>query len=332
MTTPEPVLSIVLPVFNRAGSLRRALDSVLASAVQARVAPGEVEVIVVDDGSTDASGDAARAFAARAGSALAVTTLRQDNAGPAAARNLGLSRARAPHVAFLDSDDLWFDWTMAACLRAVAALPDAALFFLKPCVFTDGRAPVPTRKGGSSLSVHDGFVAASQNCFDRSFGTNNVIVRRDVIERLDGFAVEFRCLEDTDLFLRADPEGPCVIFEGDDLLGRQRGHCDSLTDDWAWVLDGFQKMKRKERAGLYPKGRGGDPRRLALYAGTAVRASRLCFANGRPGKAYGVFFRNLGIILRGGKSRWVWRLPFTPLLSMLRPQNYPFRLRPAALS
>ncbi|MBA3324827.1 MAG: glycosyltransferase family 2 protein [Rhodobacteraceae bacterium] len=329
MTTDDPILSVVIPVYNRARGVACAIGSVLSSAAAAELPPGRIEIVVVDDGSTDGSAGAARAAGAAGAQQVATNVLRQANAGPAAARNLGAAMARAPHIAFVDSDDLWLDWTLPACLEAMAAHPEAALFFLKACVFTDDTPLAPVR-GRREVVVHDGFVSAALAHGGRSFGTNNVIVRRDVFERLGGFAPEFRCLEDTDFFLRADTKGTCVVFECEDLLGRRRGHPDSLTDNWVHVVDGLEKMQRKESAGRYPHGAGGDPRRLFFLAGTAVRATRLCFASGETAAAYRVFFRNIAVMPRGGAARWLLRLPLTPLLSLLRPRSYPFRIRPAA--
>ncbi len=326
---PEPRLSVVVPIYNRAGTVGDCIASVCASAAAARLARGAIELILVDDGSSDGSLDVARAAAEAGGPEVAPVLIAQRNAGAAAARNAGAARARARFIAFLDSDDLWFDWTLAACLAALEEHPGAALLFLRPCPFSSGRPLRPIRRGGTFGVPHDGFIDGARAFRTRALGTNNVIVRRDVFRRLGGFAPEFRCLEDTDLFLRADREGPCVMLDGDDLMGRRRGEDDSLTDNWVWVLDGLTKMKARERAGGYPGGPGGDPRRVSFVAGAAVRVSRLCFANGRPGRAYAVFVGNLQLILAGGRGRWIWRLALTPLLAMLRPGSYKFRLRPA---
>jgi glycosyltransferase involved in cell wall biosynthesis len=327
MTTPDPTLSVVIPVYDREAGIAAAIRSILSSARAAGVRPGAVEIVVVDDGSRDGSAAAARRAGAMGAPLVPVRVIEQANAGPAAARNRGVAACRAPYVAFVDSDDLWFDWTLEACLRAIARHPLAALYFLKACPFSDELALAP-RRGPQIVTAFDGFVSASLAFAGRSFGTNNVIVRRDVFDRLGGFAPEFRCLEDTDFFLRADAAGPCVVFDGEDLLGRRRGDADSLTDNWFYVVDGLTKMQRNEAAGVYPRGARGDRRRAYFVAGTAVKATRLCFANGRPTVAYRVYFRNAAAIVRGGAARWLLRLPLTPLLSVLRPRSYPFRLRP----
>ncbi len=90
-----PLISCIVPVFNGERYLKEALDSILAQTYR------PLEVLVVDDGSTDGTAAVVRSYGAQ------VRSLYQPNAGPAAARNLGLRAARGESVAFLDADDLW---------------------------------------------------------------------------------------------------------------------------------------------------------------------------------------------------------------------------------
>src|SRR5512139_3834983 len=91
----SPLVSVVIPTYNRAWCLRQAVDSVLAQEF------GDFELIVVDDGSTDATADLLAAYADR------IRVLRQANHGVSAARNAGIAAARGGLFAFLDSDDIW---------------------------------------------------------------------------------------------------------------------------------------------------------------------------------------------------------------------------------
>jgi glycosyltransferase involved in cell wall biosynthesis len=94
-TRLQPLVSCIVPVFNGELYLREALDSALQQTYQ------RLEIIAVDDGSTDRTADILTTYADR------VRALRQSNAGPAAARNRGLREMRGEFVAFLDADDLW---------------------------------------------------------------------------------------------------------------------------------------------------------------------------------------------------------------------------------
>jgi len=108
----SPLVSVVVPTYNRGYCLARTIDSALGQTHPA------VEVIVVDDGSQD---DTAEVVSSRYGGDARVRLMRQANAGVAAARNAGMRAARGDYVALLDSDDVWEPWKLelqVACMRA----------------------------------------------------------------------------------------------------------------------------------------------------------------------------------------------------------------------
>lgn len=110
-------VSVVVPLYNKAAWVQRALDSI------SRQTHAPLEVLVVDDGSTDGSDRIARAHA------LAhprFRVLRQPNAGPGAARNAGAAQARGEVLAFLDADDAWAPDYLADAVRALRAWPEVA--------------------------------------------------------------------------------------------------------------------------------------------------------------------------------------------------------------
>jgi glycosyltransferase involved in cell wall biosynthesis len=113
MTLSE-IVSVIIPVFNGAAFLAEAIESVR----QQRFGP--LEIIIVDDGSTDGSFDLAEGMAE-------VQCFRQDNKGPAAARNLGVQRANGSLLAFLDADDLWTKEKLALQMAALRNDPSLNL-------------------------------------------------------------------------------------------------------------------------------------------------------------------------------------------------------------
>jgi glycosyltransferase involved in cell wall biosynthesis len=125
----EPAfVSVVIPTYNRAYCLARAIDSALAQS------HARVEVLVIDDGSTDGTGELVRGRYAGDGR---VRYFRQTNAGVVAARNAGLNAVRGDFVALLDSDDEWYPWKLQAQLAALRFLPHAGM------VWTDMEAVDP---------------------------------------------------------------------------------------------------------------------------------------------------------------------------------------------
>jgi glycosyltransferase involved in cell wall biosynthesis len=110
---PSPLVSVVVGTFNGGRYLGEALDSVLAQDHPA------VEMIVVDDGSTDATPEIVAGYSG-------LRSIRQPNRGQGAAKNSGVAAARGELIAFLDHDDVWFPAKLSRQVAALAARPDAA--------------------------------------------------------------------------------------------------------------------------------------------------------------------------------------------------------------
>src|SRR6187551_2399542 len=117
---PTPLVSVIVPTFNRAYCLNRAVDSVLAQT------HANCEVLIVDDGSTD---DTAERVQQWYGNRSNVRYLKQANAGVSAARNTGLRAATGDFIALLDSDDVWLRWKIEVQLACLAALPEAGMIW-----------------------------------------------------------------------------------------------------------------------------------------------------------------------------------------------------------
>ena len=113
------LISCVIPVFNGERFLGEALESVLAQTYQ------PVEIIVVDDGSTDGTAEVAAHYHKQ------ISFLRQSNQGPATARNLGLSVARGEYIAFLDGDDLWHPEKLKGQIKRLQEHPEIDLCFTR---------------------------------------------------------------------------------------------------------------------------------------------------------------------------------------------------------
>jgi glycosyltransferase involved in cell wall biosynthesis len=115
-STAAPV-SVVIPTYNRQDLLGRAIESVLKQTVPVS------EIIVIDDGSTDATRELARAYRD------SIRYVYQENRGTAAARNRGIRESRFQWVAFLDHDDEWLPEQIALQLHALAQGPQAVLCY-----------------------------------------------------------------------------------------------------------------------------------------------------------------------------------------------------------
>src|SRR5436190_15605234 len=129
------LVSIIVPTYNRAYCIEKTLDSALAQT------HGDLEIVVVDDGSTD---DTEALMARRYGAEPRVRYIRQANTGVTGARNHGLREARGDYIAFLDSDDLWLPWKLEAQLACLAAVPEAGMVWTDmDAMNTDGAVVAP---------------------------------------------------------------------------------------------------------------------------------------------------------------------------------------------
>lgn len=112
------LLSVIVPTFNRAYCVARSIDSALSQTWR------NVEVVVVDDGSTDGTPDLMKQ---RYGGDTRVRYIRQENTGVSGARNTALRLAQGDYIAFLDSDDLWSPWKAELQIRCLEALPGVGM-------------------------------------------------------------------------------------------------------------------------------------------------------------------------------------------------------------
>jgi glycosyltransferase involved in cell wall biosynthesis len=197
-------LSVIMPVWNAETYVADAVSSVLAGA------EGLLELLVVDDGSTDRSAEVVAGFGAP------VRLVRQANAGVSAARNRGLREARAPLIGFLDADDLWAAGSPDPRRRALETDPDADVAMGRMRSFVTGI-------DGATPDVLEPFASPA-------FGAG--LFRRRAFDRAGLLDAEVRNAEDVEWLLRARQAGVRVITI-DDVVTRYRLRPGSLTRDRA---------------------------------------------------------------------------------------------------
>ncbi len=162
-----------------------------------------MEVIVVDDGSVDRTWEILERYAGR------VLVLRQANAGPGAARNVGIQVSTGAFVAFMDSDDELIPGRLAMQLGYMVSHPQVVLSF--GAIAFRSRPDVPYL---STLDLCDDWVVMPDpyrhllTSGGECINTMTAMARRECLIRLGGFATRFRCGEDTDLWARLAELGP----------------------------------------------------------------------------------------------------------------------------
>ena len=178
-------VAVVIAAYNQARFLPDALDSVLGQTLS----PGEI--LVVDDGSTDATAEVVARYAPR------VSYLRQENAGARAARNAGLDQTSSPWVAFLDADD-W--WEPDALERLLAAF-DEDTGIAAPAYVPVDAAGRPT--GPVWVKRTPGPFMTTEGLLTRDADVPGCVYRRAVFKRCGRFDPKLRVAGDYEMFLRA---------------------------------------------------------------------------------------------------------------------------------
>ena len=204
-------ITAVIPSYNRRESLARALRSVLAQTLPV------AQVVVVDDGSSDASAAmVARDFPG-------VELIRQANRGVSAARNRGIEAARGDWIALLDSDDCWLPHKIARVREAAARHPGFALYHSDEIWVRRGRRVNPARKHRK----HGGWIF--RHCLPLcAISPSAAVIRRDRLVELGGFDESLPACEDYDLWLRLCSRYP-VHFIDEALVTKYGGHADQLS-------------------------------------------------------------------------------------------------------
>ena len=196
MPSPATPVSVIIPTHNRAGFLGRAIESVLSQSY------ANFELIVVDDGSIDET----QSLLASYGTAL--PSLRQENCGPAAARNAGISAARHSLLAFLDSDDQFTKNKLELQVSAMEAQPELLISHTQETWFRNGhhlnQKKRHTKEGG------DLFARSLELCV---VGMSTVMARRELFDRVGLFDESFPCCEDYELWLRASAAHPFLLVD-----------------------------------------------------------------------------------------------------------------------
>ncbi|MEA3377272.1 MAG: glycosyltransferase [Chloroflexota bacterium] len=206
----EPTVSVIIPTYNRREYVQEAIDSVLAQTYK------DYEIIVVDDGSTDGTGEALKA---RYGDGIRYVW--QENQGESVARNRGTDMARGEYVGFLDSDDLYLPHKLEKQVPILEESPDVGMVFAGAWIIDEEG----DRVGDKTLD--NGTDAESFDTTDLYFsnfigGPSTTLIRKGVFDRTGVFDPEIRFAEEWDLWLRIVSESRVVGL--DEMLACIRRH------------------------------------------------------------------------------------------------------------
>lgn len=236
----NPLVSVIIPVYNRKDFLKIALDSVLEQTY------GNFECLVIDDGSDNPLTEVKEDYQGD----RRVRLLSQSHRGVSSARNLGIREASGSLLAFLDSDDAWVKRKLEKQVLLMENNPDALLSHTEEVWYRNGKhlnQMAKHKKSGGEV-----FERCLELC---CIGMSTMMCRTELIKEIGFFREDFPACEDYELFLRFASKHD-VVFLDEPLTIKQGGHSDQLSRQVG--LDKFRiraLVLLLENANLSPKQR-----------------------------------------------------------------------------
>ena len=296
------MFSVVIPVFNRLNVLREALDSVRAQRYT------DYEIIVVDDGSTDGT----PAYLQSLGDRVRVVT--QHNRGPGSARNAGAAVAKGDYLAFLDSDDLWFPWTLECMARVIAERSPALIAARYLNADDDAAVNRVIEEPLDYQNFADYFASASHRF---TVGAGMTVISRRAFAESGGFTTRVINGEDHDLILRIGTErGFAQVLQPITMAWRRHQH--SETADLTKTVAGMKYLIEQESAGRYPGGAvRADERRRIITRHVRPVALR-CAQVGRRAEGLDLYRSTFAWNAAAGHWAYLAALPVLSAWSLIR--------------
>jgi len=211
MLMNPPLVSVILPTFNRAWTLKDAVDSVLNQDYP------YIELIVIDDGSEDNTQELLGRYKNR------VVILKQENSGVSAARNAGIKNSHGEFIALLDSDDTWDKRKISCQVEFFKRHPEALICQTEEVWIRKGKRVNPKVKHKKPSGMI--FEASLELCL---VSPSAVMMRRQLFDLKGYFNEEFIVCEDYDLWLRVSATLPVFLIDKPYTIKRG-GHTDQLS-------------------------------------------------------------------------------------------------------
>lgn len=293
-----PLLTAAIICYNRPKLVRDAIESVLAQQFQ------DYELVIVDDASTDNSAEVIRVYADRA-----TIVIRENNGGEMAARNTALEASRGEYICYLDSDDVWFPWSLATFAEGIARNGKPTMVAGPMLCFHDERELSAVRREPYSQSTCSCYFASRHYV-----GVASAAIRREALVNAGGFTDLRLNAMDSDLMFRIGDLPGFVQVESPVTFAYRQ--LENITGNIPMAYGGTRHVIDMEAGGRYP---GGDALRADRLRHVTRRSRNATFQflrAGEPRKALEIYRQTLGWNIR--MRRWGY-LAAVPLMAICPP-------------
>ena len=235
-----PLFSIIMPLYNKAPYVRKAVESVVGQTF------GDWELVVVDDGSTDGSGEVVGNY-----TDPRIRLVRQENAGVGAARNRGVRESRAQYLCFLDADDWWEPTFLEEMAALIERHPDAGIYGTGYYIVKNGKkrvAPIGVEEGFMEGEINYCRVYTKTLCMPLT--SISVCMPRAVFDEAGGFPTDIKLGEDFLLWVRVALRHKVMLLnkplsnynQDVDVTYRGTHHLRDPKEHMLWHLDGLEPL------------------------------------------------------------------------------------------
>lgn len=217
----SPKISVIIPTFNRAYVLKRAIDSVLEQTYK------DFELIIVDDGSTDETSKLLLGLGEK------IRVIKTENFGVSHARNLAINASQSEYVSFLDSDDYWDKKKLQRQIETLTLNPSYRVIYTNEIWIRNGQRV-------NQCKVHQKYSGwIYKYCLPLCIiSPSSVLIAREVLDSVGLFDEDFEVCEDYELWLRLSAKYQ-VFFLDENLIFKTGGHDDQLSKKM-WGMDRYR--------------------------------------------------------------------------------------------
>lgn len=239
----QPLISVIMPTYNRLAWLRAAVHSVLEQTLE------DWELIIADDGSDEPTRAYLRALEADPGRSVRVLFL-PHSGNPPAARNVALRAARGEYVAFLDSDDLWLPRKLELQIASLGEHPDREWSYTGIVLVDGSGRPLENGRGLRYPATRSGWIAESLLRGEAAVTQSSVLARREALAQVGGYPEDLPICGDYELYLRLALRSEIDFVP--EPLALVRRHDEHYCDDLGALAEVRRFLGKVQRSGRVP--------------------------------------------------------------------------------
>jgi cellulose synthase/poly-beta-1,6-N-acetylglucosamine synthase-like glycosyltransferase len=260
----------------------------------------------VDDGSTDTTAQVLHQYYGQ------IQIVRTQNQGAGMARNMGIQIAKGEYVAFLDSDDVWFPWTVNILREVISQAGQPAVIQTNFIWLEPGQELPKLRQAKIAWKIFDDVLAYGRQHF--MSGAGATVVKCDALKKCGGFSKCRIVGEDIDLLFKLGTEAGCVLLSDPPSFAycRHDGMTTLSSDAW---FQGAMFLLQQEKRGVYSGGSSRLHERRQCLARDAAYRSLMCLKAGDVMNCLRIYLASFTWQIRHGWSDYLWKTPLRMMLA-----------------